>query len=228
MLQGYVINLDRHPQRLEKFNQHPDAKFFQRISAVDKFDLEKVGDQRLLFNTQFFEKLIHRKITFGEIACTFSHLQCWQQIAENSQLADQDFAIVAEDDILLHPDFSHWTNLIIEKIKTNPVVELVLLHQLNRPVNMQKIEGMNLNFAQSTYQTDNLGSALYLIRKQKAKQILADLDYKKPFWLADQFSYFCHLNHIILISELLGDIPNPQDSDLETERNIARREANLI
>ena len=35
-MRGYVINLDRQPERLTHFYQQPGSEIFQKVSAVDR------------------------------------------------------------------------------------------------------------------------------------------------------------------------------------------------
>lgn len=225
MLQGYVINLDRHPQRLEKFNQHPDAKYFQRVRAVDKLDLEKVGDLSFLFDIEQSRKFIYRTLTSGEIACTLSHIRCWKAVAENPELMDHDFAIIAEDDLILVSQFSQILQQLQQPLTQMKEVDWVILQKLGLYQSLTIYQGSDLTFHHPTHSQhcDSDGSSLYLIRKSKAKQLLEKLHSQKPFWLADQFSYFCDLNKILIANQLLGYVNEQFESDLEMERELSRK-----
>ena len=74
-LVGYVINLVRQPERLEKFYRQAPAQFFQTVSAVDRKNLELL-DLNLVFDLASCERQIHRFATAGEIGCTLSHTLC--------------------------------------------------------------------------------------------------------------------------------------------------------
>ena len=102
MFKGYVINLTRSKERLYRFNQHPDAKFFTRLEAIDKNDFEHISNvENLLFDQTFVQSHYHRaSVSLGEICCTLSHIKAWKMIAEDQSLNDDDFAVVAEDDII--------------------------------------------------------------------------------------------------------------------------------
>ncbi|MBF0785228.1 glycosyltransferase family 25 protein [Muribacter muris] len=227
MFQGYVINLDRRTDRLSQFYQQQEAHSFQRVAAVDKEFLALIGDGREVFNTAFFCQSIQRPITLGEIGCTLSHIKTWRLIAENNQLADDDFAIVAEDDVKLIANFSQYLTACLAHFKSTQA-DIVLLQKLElaKGGNVALFSGGDLNYfvPKSAVECDNYGSSLYLIRKSKAVSLLKRLEAEKPAWLADQFSLFCELDKMIILSQLFGYVPPETESDLENERNLARQQ----
>ena len=74
MIKSYVINLERHKDRLEKFYKQNQTSSFERVNAIDKNVLTALGYEKFYFNISALENKIHRKITIGEIACTLSHI----------------------------------------------------------------------------------------------------------------------------------------------------------
>lgn len=228
MLTGYLINLNRHPHRLLEFFQHPDAKYFERIPAVDKKLLELFGTDSLFFNTDKVKQKIGRPITLGEIGCTLSHILCWEKIASNPNLQPQDFAVIAEDDICLIADFAHILRRQIDQCFQHSSLNLVLLHKLGLCHSQFKTaqNGSDFELIQNgdEFLFDNDGSGLYLIRKRKAQELIEGLMRNKPSWLADHFSEFCPLQEIGLINPLLASISSQSISDLEEDRQIARRQ----
>lgn len=229
-MNSYVINLDRHSERLTKFRQNKCAQEFERIKAIDKNDLAKVGLPELFFNVEIIENKIKRKITLGEIACTLSHISCWHKIATNDELSDKDYAVIAEDDIVLSDNFDVVIHNLLFKInEENIELELIILHKLELYGFSRKIEKGNeyqLINNISFQDVDNDGSALYLIRKDKAIELVNLLKTTKPFWLADHFSTFCP-NKIAILFPYLGYIDDPKSSDLEEDRAIARKAAGI-
>lgn len=220
-LQGYVINLDRHPERLSKFNQHPDARYFQRLPAVDKKVLELLGERDYFFNTVFIDDHIDRPISFGEIGCTLSHIKAWKLIAENQLLGDNDFAIIAEDDVILVDNFSYHLKALLH-LFTKMDLDLIKLQRLG--VNNLYAGGAFQGFyPKKITECDDGGSALYLIRKSKTKALIKRLESEKPCWLADEFSLFCGFDKMFLASTVLGYIPDDAVSDLEEDRIISKQ-----
>ena len=81
-----------------------DKPYFTPILTINSIQIEAI-DTALIFNTQkAFEKL-NRPITNREIAHTLSHIKCWKAIAENSELDDEDFALIAECSVNLVGNF---------------------------------------------------------------------------------------------------------------------------
>lgn len=227
MFQGYVINLDRRTDRLFQFYQQQEAHPFQRVAAVDRAILALIGDGREVFNTALSYQYIQRPITLGEIGCTLSHIKTWKLIAENNQLADDDFAVVAEDDVKLIANFSTYLSACMAHFKASQA-DIVLLQKLElaKGGNVTLFTGGDLNYfvPSSASASDNDGSSLYLMRKSKAIALLKRLEAEKPAWLADQFSLFCELDRMIVLSQLFGYVPPETESDLENERILARQQ----
>ena len=197
-MRGYVINLDRQPERLTHFYQQPGSEIFQKVSAVDRKVLDIIGNKEFFFDVTTFTQMIPRGPTMGEIACTLSHIKCWQLIALD----------VVSD---------------IAKALEDMPVELVKLQMLSyRESNLFTGSG-NISLSKSIAtgldaSYDNTGSALYLIRKSLTQAIIHKLKTKKPYWLADGFTKFCNPENIMMTLPLLGYIQDNFSSDLEEER----------
>ncbi len=228
-LVGYVINLDRHSERIKQFYQQDEADFFTRISAVDKNILNILEDNSLFFNLQKTFELINRYPATGEIACTLSHIKCWKEIANNHTLSDSEFALIAEDDLLLTPYFKHKVKAVIQLLTEMPNVELVILQKLGLHNPSWRItesgNGNSLTYfmPQSHLYCDNDGSSLYLIKKSLVKKLILYLQSQKPYWLADQFSLFVELQNILMIKPSIGYVDETIESDIEEERQVARQ-----
>lgn len=232
---AYVINLNQRADRLNRFYQHGDAHYFQRVPAIDKtmLDISTYGNLDYLFNIKQACQILGRDITAGEISCTLSHIQCWKNIANNTDLNNDDFAIVAEDDIQLQPYFYENVQRLFAEIKNKADVNILILQHLFWTnvadlslANNLVLQFKYLNSLQGQFFDFN-SSALYAIRKSHAKTLMNYLDTHKPFWLADHFSCFCPVESMCTISPLLGVIPDGIDaeSDLEIERQKARENA---
>lgn len=229
---AYVINLDRRPDRRDRFFAHPDAHHFTRVSAVDKLDLAKHAYLKdNLFNSQpildWFP--FRTEVTLGEVACTLSHIECWRKIAANPNLLNHDYAIVAEDDIVLIPDFAAvWQRVLNIKSVAERKYDLMTLHRLHTTVPNDGSTTAQLASLTSTLHCgsfanvrhyDSASAALYAIKKSFAQALIRQLQSTKPYWLADLFSRFCAPEQLIAIIPMLGSTPlHGQDSDLESER----------
>ena len=228
-MRGYVINLDRQPERLTHFYQQPGSEIFQKVSAVDRKVLDIIGNKEFFFDVTTFTQMIPRGPTMGEIACTLSHIKCWQLIALDESIDEDEFCLIAEDDITLLPTNkntpSKFLDVVSDIAKTleNMPVELVKLQMLSYRESNLFIGSGNISLSKSIATEldssyDNTGSALYLIRKSLTLSIMHKLKTKKPYWLADGFTKFCNPENIMMALPLLGYIQNNFSCDLEEER----------
>ena len=222
-IKGYVINLNRSPERLRKFFSQASANLFTRMPAVDKKLLE-LFDLEIFFNIAQCESLLGQKITSGEIACTLSHIACWKAIANDDDLLERDFAIIAEDDVLLKDDLQSSLQDVIDTFENGYFlnqenVDLIILQSL-------AFDWFNLdeNFCPMYYGYNNQGSSLYLIRKSLAIELTENLKKEKPYWLADWFEVFCDKERVRGVKPHLGYIIGGHNapSDLEVDRQRAR------
>ncbi|MDO5059714.1 MAG: glycosyltransferase family 25 protein [Neisseria sp.] len=224
---AYVINLDRHSDRLFEFYRQPDTHYFRRVAAVDKQVLALLGTTDFCFDTAFIRDHIDREATFGEVGCTLSHIKTWQLIAENADLAENDFALIAEDDVRLINGFSYHLTKLLPAFRAMSA-DLIVLQRIYINENSERLyQGGEFALAapQSYLDCDDGGSSLYLIRKSKAAELVRKLNSEKPHWLADEFSLFCPLDKMFIAQKALGYVPSNSVSDLEQERIIARRQA---
>ncbi len=228
-MRGYVINLDRQPERLTHFYQQLGSEIFQKVSAVDRKVLDIIGNKEFFFDVATFTRMIPRGPTMGEIACTLSHIKCWQLIALDESIDEDEFCLIAEDDITLLPSNKNTPSKFLDvvsdisKALEDTPVELVKLQMLSyRESNLFTGNG-NISLSKSIAtgfdaSYDNTGSSLYLIRKSLTQTIMHKLKTKKPYWLADGFTKFCNPENIMMSLPLLGYVKGNLSSDLEEER----------
>ena len=216
------------------FYQQPGAKFFKKVSAVDRKVLDIIGNKEFFFDVATFTQMIPRGPTMGEIACTLSHIKCWQLIALDESIDEDEFCLIAEDDITLLPTSKNTPSKFLDvvsdiaKALEDTPVELVKLQMLSyRESNLFTGSG-NISLSKSIAtgldaSYDNTGSALYLIRKSLTLSIMHKLKTTKPYWLADCFTKFCDPENIMMSLPLLGYVKGDLSSDLEEEREIQRQ-----
>jgi GR25 family glycosyltransferase involved in LPS biosynthesis len=92
-----VINLDRYPERMARFmayNTMPGIEV-ERITAVDG---EKLDRAELVARNLIAADLIY---STNSVACSLSHVRCWQRIVRMGRPA-----VVCEDDVALRRDFA--------------------------------------------------------------------------------------------------------------------------
>ena len=114
----YVINLERQKKRLKDFKAAVPKEFeVITVSAIDKLKIQAGENKALLFDTKTFSQVVPFEPTWGEIACTLSHAKAWTMIAEDSSLDDDDFALVAEDDLIFMNNSRGFVQGIIDSLK---------------------------------------------------------------------------------------------------------------
>ena len=98
-MKGYVINLKKRADRLERFqnaigNALPDINI-EVVEAIDGslLDLKDESLKKMRVNMNTFEKL-SEKLLRGVIGCCLSHLKCYELIGNNND----KYAIIFEDD----------------------------------------------------------------------------------------------------------------------------------
>jgi glycosyl transferase family 25 len=91
-----VINLDRYPDRMARFmayNAIDDVEIV-RMQAVDG---EKLDRDELVARNLIAPDLVY---STNSVACSLSHVRCWQRIIESGRPG-----VVCEDDVALRRDF---------------------------------------------------------------------------------------------------------------------------
>ena len=118
----YLISLDKDVQRRELFFAQPDTADFAVFSAINTMqkEWEELAE---VFNPTKFEQYYGRNVTKGEIGCTLSHLAVYRQIVEDQNVAENDYALVCEDDALFNANLSaNTTALLTEKCDADIVL----------------------------------------------------------------------------------------------------------
>ena len=98
-MKGYLINLKKRPDRLEKFNQEVKAFLpnidIELVEAVDGTELN-LYDEELRKNVNPWNfKYLNEKTLRGVIGYCQSHLQCYKKIIEDT---NSKYSIIFEDD----------------------------------------------------------------------------------------------------------------------------------
>lgn len=112
-----VINLDRRPDRWERFVSQPGiatlGKLYtvERFSAVDGKTINVETDERISMRTKrnikFRTRRTHEDIdTVGAIGCYLSHVQIWREFVASGAQA----VMVLEDDALIPANFLDMLN----------------------------------------------------------------------------------------------------------------------
>jgi len=97
-LQTWVINLDRAPERLERIRAQLQRLQlpWMRLAAFDARSLAPA--QRAALDERAYRRLHGMAPIAGELGCYLSHVEVMRRFLDG----DADFALVLEDDVLLH------------------------------------------------------------------------------------------------------------------------------
>ena len=200
---GYVIY--NNDEDLSSFLQQSNKTLFIPVKKQELSSIQLLKDS--LFNIERFKSIFNREPFSDEIANTLSHIMCWRKIAENDAINDNEYALIAESDISLIPNFYELCQVYIEKypydiiklqrnIKSNNIQDLKLSNG--------DIENIGAVIYSNSNELDSYGSSFYLIRKNIAKKLLDNLKNDKPFWRSDYFSLFYDHSKILEINEYLS------------------------
>lgn len=232
-MQKFLLSLDKDQARRDLFFTQADTQDFSVFRAYNTMQeaWESLATQ---FDLNAFEQRYRRSATKGEIGCTLSHLGIYQQIAQNDQIAPQDYVLICEDDALLAADFQHYLNLLLQQ---NPKADIVLLGQskikqfnhieleINFPTTYRFLStpiGQGKYVFAYPYKPYFAGTVAYLMRKSALCKFLDYTASHKPFWLADDFILFQQLFQMeALVVRPLLVIENPSlTSNLAAQRDV--------
>ena len=190
----YVLGLDGANRFDSFYSVGAPAQDFVRYSAVDNRD-NHVTDEE--FDVEFFRSRWHRDPSPAEKGCMLSHVKMWRDFVAS----DADWALIAEDDILLSPDAEAVVNAIITKY---PQVQLVNLSdsfandagKLNPQVEYIRLSLLS-PFVHGKYRMGKpyggwplICTGLYLISRSGAELLLKQFEDKVPGTVADDYKLY--------------------------------------
>ncbi|MFC6277449.1 glycosyltransferase family 25 protein [Psittacicella hinzii] len=174
-MRKFVINLDRNPERLASFKDNPEVEEFVRVPAIDGKALspEQIAAS---FDQELFHKHYLRYATVSEIGCALSHQQILLNVLADASIGDNEFVLIAEDDIVLYPTWYGHVNEMLEALLPNPVHNIIALNNVMRSSSFklgdieQQVKSANLNYDPSIVHTVN--NLPYLGKDRPALPIL--------------------------------------------------------
>ena len=209
----YVIYASQKIERLSHFLQCASDSHLIPIPAVTKEQVSLLGNSSVLFNLKKAEELLDRTPNNEEIAHTLSHIQCWKAIAENKQLQDNYFALIAESEIHPVENFIQHAINYANKYSSYGIIKLQHDSAGRSGERLFQIGDEPDALIYGDTNQYNYGCSLYLIRKNVAKKLTALLSETKPYWLADQFTVFHEAQNIAQARYLLGENPSQKPQD---------------
>ena len=190
----YVLGMDG-ANRFESFySVGVPAKDFVPYSAVDNRD-NHVTDEE--FDVELFRSRWHRDPTPAERGCMLSHVKMWEDFVAS----DADWALIAEDDVLISPDAEVVVNAIITKYPQVQLVNLCDACSFKAGTMNPRVEYIRLSllspFVHGKYRMGKLyGSTrlgctgLYLISRSGAELLLKQFENKAPGTVADDYKLY--------------------------------------
>ena len=190
----YVLGLDG-ANRFESFYSVGEpAKDFVSYSAVDNRDNHVTDDE---FDVELFRTRWHRDPTPAERGCMLSHVKMWEDFVAS----DADWALIAEDDILISPDAEAVVNAIITKYPQVQLVNLCDAYSFKAGTMNPRVDYIRLSllspFVHGKYRMGKLyGSTrlgctgLYLISRSGAELLLKQFEGKAPGTVADDYRLY--------------------------------------
>ena len=209
----YVIYASEKIERLSHFLQCASDSHVVPISAVTKEQVSLLGNSSALFNLKRAEELLERTPNDKEIAHTLSHIQCWKAIAENEQLQNNDFALIAESEIQPVENFIQHAINYANKYSSYGIIKLQRDGKTPACERLYQASDEPDALIYGDTNQYNYGCSLYLIRKDVAKKLTALLSETKPYWLGDQFTAFHEPQNIAQARYLLGENPSQKQLD---------------
>ena len=209
----YVIYASEKIEGLSHFLQCASDSHVVPIPAVTKEQVSLLGNSSALFNLKKAEELLEHTPNNKEIAHTLSHIHCWKVIAENEQLQDNDFALIAESEIQPVENFIQHATHYANKYSSYGIIKLQHDGDARSGERLFQIGDEPYALIYSDINQYNYGCSLYLIRKNVAKKLTALLSETKPYWLADQFTVFHEPQNIAQACYLLGENPTQKQQE---------------
>ena len=174
MLNTYIINLDRAPERLSCIMKqlNPYSEFLvHRVSGVD-------GKTENFSSISLDHHRMHRyfgqSLSAGTIGCYLSHVQAWEAIYHSKK----PYALVLEDDVHFDPEvllgIVKQLNILQTTFYTTKGEALwdICSFQLNHRGGALPVARLNDGYQLSTYLTCVTGAGAYLLTHHAAKNLL--------------------------------------------------------
>lgn len=166
-LQTWVINLDRAPERLARISTQLQRLqlAFTRLPAVDARAL--TDEQRGALDEAAYRRKHGMTPVLGELGCYLSHVEAMRQFLAS----DADFALILEDDVLLHDSLP----AVLQGLMAQPgrwdVVKLSAVHSGTPVTYLQVAQGHRLAVMLSKC----TAASAYLVNRRAARALVQGL-----------------------------------------------------
>ena len=154
----YLINLDRHPQRLARMEKLLEGLPFQRLAAVDGCTMAGLENRDCPVSSENLSRY--------EICCVMSHRNVWSDFLAGTE----KYACVLEDDLYFSPNFSRF---LLEDSWIPKDARLVKLESSGHPVLLSRKTEKCLDRAAAVLFSIHYGTAAYIVSREGAANLLA-------------------------------------------------------
>jgi glycosyl transferase family 25 len=166
-LQTWVINLDRAPERLARISAQLQrlALPFTRLPAVDARAM--TPEQRAELDEPAYRRKHGMAPVLGELGCYLSHVEVMRRFLAS----DAHFALVLEDDVLLHDSLPAVLSGLLAHAARWDVVKLSAVHSGTPVPYLELAPGHQLAVMLSRC----TGSSAYILNRRAAQAYLQGL-----------------------------------------------------
>ena len=154
----YLINLDRHPQRLARMETLLEGLPFQRLAAVDGCTMDGLENRDCPVSSENLSRY--------EICCVMSHRNVWSDFLAGTE----KYACVFEDDLYFSPNFSRF---LLDESWIPKDGRLVKLETSGYPVLLSRKTEKCLDRSAAVLFSIHYGTAAYIISREGAANLLA-------------------------------------------------------
>lgn len=173
LFQTFVINLDRRPDRWEKFQKNDIGLNYVRFPAIDGSKLVSTPQLQRIFDNNDYN------MRTGMVGCAISHIKLCVELVNQEE---QDFYCILEDDIDLVPNFKQKFVQIISQLTPGEWDMIYLGHHIFPKHRKDEHYDKEANpVAEKWSRAKSLqismgGTGGYVISKEGAKKLLDFID----------------------------------------------------
>lgn len=216
----YVVNLDRHPDRLASIDQQLSELNlgYRRIAAVDGSNLSQ-AELNKVYDPILCKKTIGRELARGEIGCSMSHLSIYRKMVESQT----PLACILEDDAQVSAQLPE----ILESLEYLGSIQepmICLLTHVGRYTawGAKKLNNKHHQICKTIHAFCSHG---YLINLAAARKLLSNNDLlKNPIDYWNDWSAKGVVKVRAIVPYVVGHSSFAQQSDIELERMFYSKE----
>lgn len=172
-------SVDRHNQmkaQLEKFGI--GYTWFKAINGKEKFE-----ELSHLYDADAYRRNMGQDLLPGKVGCYQSHLQVWREFLKS----DAEYALIFEDDIVLHDDFLIAVNTALSNADLWDTLRFNAI-RAKFPINVHTIAPYEFR----VYAGPFTGNGTYLIKRDIAERLLQNIPMQQRALDHELNRFFAH------------------------------------